>query len=463
MKEYDLIVIGTGAGLSLASRARGKDMKVALVENGPLGGTCLNRGCIPSKVLIYPAEVRRMVEEARAVGVNALIESMDFELVHKRMWDIVLEDRHSIEEGVKQDPGIDLYRTNGRFTAPYTLQVGAEAIKAPRILISCGVRSQIPNIPGLAEVKYQTSETIFDITKLPKSLAILGGGYKACEFGNFFSAFGTDVKIIGRNPKLLPREEPEVSDLMLEKASKYMEVYVNQEVTEVQTSSGGKKVMFQDRASGQRREVEVEEILLSTGVVSNADLLNVTAGGIAVDKDNYVVVNPYLETNQPNVYALGDIIGRTMFRHTANYHVDVVWRNMFSKNKMPVDEHAVPHAVFGHPEVGSVGMTQAEAKSKGLKILVGTAAYYDTAKGYSMGEKDGFVKVVVDANTLKILGASVIGPQASILVQSVVYLMNAGDQTFIPMAHSQTIHPALSEVVVNAFGNLEDPDHHHDH
>jgi len=462
MKDYDLIVIGSGAGLSFASRARGKDMKVALVENGPMGGTCLNRGCIPSKILTHPAEVIRMIQEADRIGVHAKIESIDFELVKKRMWDLVLADRHGIEEGVKQDEGMDLYRTTAYFVEPYTLQVNEERIKAPRIVIACGVRSQIPTIPGLEGAGYLLSETVFDIASLPKSLIILGGGYKACEFGHFFSAFGTSVTIIGHNPKLLPREEPEISDIMLDKVSEYITVHVNKEVTEVRKGPSGKVVVFKDRTTGEVKEATADELLVSTGVVSNGDTLNAGAASLTLDKNNYIVVNQFLETSQPGIYAMGDIIGRTMFRHTANYHVDVVWRNMFSKNKMPVDEHAVPHAVFAHPEVASVGMTQEEAKAKGIKIFVGKASYYDTAKGYAMNEGDGFVKVVVDANDLKILGASIIGPNAAIMLQALVYLMNAGDQSLTPIAKSQTIHPALSEVVVNAFGNLEDPEHHHD-
>lgn len=463
MKDYDLIVIGSGAGLSFASRARGKDMKVALIENGPMGGTCLNRGCIPSKILTYPAEVVRLIQEAGKIGIHAKIERIDFDLVRKRMWDLVLGDRHGIEEGVKQDDGMDLYRTTAYFVEPFTLQVNEERIKAPRIVIACGVRSQIPKISGLEEAGYLLSETVFDITSLPKSMIILGGGYKACEFGHFFSAFGTKVTIIGHNPKLLPREEPEISEAMLDKVGKYNTVHVNKEVTEVKRGPSGKTVVFKDRATGEMNEATADEILVSTGVVSNGDTLNAGAAGIALDKNNFVVVNQFLETSQPGIFAMGDIIGRTMFRHTANYHVDVVWRNMFSKNKLPVDEHAVPHAVFAHPEVASVGMTQEEAKAKGIKMFIGKAAYYDTAKGYAMDEEDGFVKVVVDANDLKILGASIIGPNAAILLQSLVYLMNAGDQSLTPIAKAQTIHPALSEVVVNAFGNLEDPEHEHDH
>ncbi|QLH75743.1 MAG: dihydrolipoyl dehydrogenase [Methanomassiliicoccales archaeon] len=461
MKEYDLIVVGSGAGLSLASRARQKDMKVALVENGPLGGTCLNRGCIPSKILTYPAEIVRTIQNAWSIGVNARVESTDFNLVKKRMWDLILPDRKGIEEGIKRDHGIALYHTTGTFVGPFTMKVDDETIKAPRIVIACGVRSQIPEIPGLKENGFLLSETIFDIVKLPKSMVILGGGYKACEFGHFLSAFGVDVTIIGHNPFLLPREEPEVSEMMLAKAMGYMKVHVNKEVTEVRKGPNGKMVIFRDRSTKEFGEATAEEILVTTGVVSNADTLNLPSTGVQLDTKGYVVVDQYLETTQPGIWAMGDVIGRTMFRHTANYHVDVVWRNMFSKNKTPVDEHAVPHAVFAYPEVASVGMTLEDARRKGIKVLVGRADYFDTAKGYAMNEKDGFVKVIVEANTYKILGASIIGPHASILLQSLVYLMNAGDQTFIPIAKSQTIHPALSEVVVNAFGNLEDPDHVH--
>lgn len=463
MKEYDLIVVGTGAGLSFASRARGKDMKVALVENGPMGGTCLNRGCIPSKILIHPAEVFRIIRDAKEIGIDARVDHLDFELVQKRMWDMVRPGRDGIEEGVKQDEGISLYRTTGYFIAPYTMQVDDEQIKAPRIVLACGVRSQIPNVPGLEGTGYLLSETVFDIPKLPRSLVILGGGYKACEFGNFFSAFGTSVTIIGHNPKLLPREEIEVSDLMLEKARTYMDVHVNKEVTEVKKTQNGKIVVFKDRTSGEFAETTSDEILVTTGVVSNADTLNASSAGIELDRNKFIIVDQFLETSQPNIYAMGDVIGRTMFRHTANYHVDVVWKNMFSRTKQPVDEHAVPHAVFGHPEVASVGMTEDEARAKGLKYLIGRSEYWDCAKGYAMGERDSFVKVIVEAESLKILGASIIGSHAAILVQPLVYLMNTGDRSFIPLAKSQTIHPALSEVVVNAFGNLMDPAHEHHH
>lgn len=463
MREYDLIVIGTGAGLNVASKARDQDLKVALVEDGPLGGTCLNRGCIPSKILIEPANAVRQAEDAKRIGVSTKVEGMDFQVVRKRMWDLVLSDRGGMEKGVASDQGLDFFHVRAEFVGTRRLQVGAEQITAPKVMIACGVRTSVPQVKGLEEVGYLTSETVFDIQHIPPRLAILGGGYKACEFAHFFTAFGTDVTIIGRNPVLLPREEPEVSALVLKKMSELCEVQVNHEAVEAKRSSEGKLLMHKDRSSGASSEVLVDEILVATGVRSNADMLQVSSSGVQVDEKGYVMVNEYLETNVPGIWAFGDVIGRNMYRHTANYESDVAWVNAFGKQKVKLLEHAVPHAVFAYPEVAGVGMTEAEAKKRGRRYFIGRAEYIDTAKGYAMAEEDAFCKVIVDAETMRILGAHVVGPHASLLVQPIVYLMNAGDGTFNPIARSQTIHPALSEVMVNAFANLSDPEHHHEH
>lgn len=463
MREYDLIVIGTGAGLNVASRARANNLKVAIVEDGPLGGTCLNRGCIPSKILVEPANAVRQAEDAKRIGVTVKIESMDFQLVRKRMWDLVLHDRGGMERGVASDPGLVFYNVRGEFVGNKKLQVGAEQITAPKIMIACGARTSVPTIKGLDEAGYLTSETVFNIQHVPKRLAILGGGYKACEFAHFFTAFGTEVTIIGRNPVLLPREEPEISQLVLKKMSELCDVHVNHEEMEVKTSNEGKILTHKDRATGAISEVTVDEILVATGVRSNADLLLVSQTGIQLDEKGFVLVNEYLETNVPGIWAFGDIIGRNMYRHTANYESDVAWYNAFGKQKVKLLEHAVPHAVFAYPEVAGVGLTEAAAKKRGRRYFVGRAEYIDTAKGYALGEEEGFCKVIVDAETTRILGAHAVGPHASLLVQPIVYLMNAGDGTFNPIARSQTIHPALSEVMVNAFANLSDPEHHHEH
>jgi dihydrolipoamide dehydrogenase len=463
MKEYDLIVIGSGAGLNIVSKARRRGMKVALVENGPMGGTCLNRGCIPSKVLVTPAELIRVIADAKRIGIHAKVEKADFQLVRRRMVELIHPDRDGILESVQADDGLDLYPTTAYFTGKYALQAGDEQITAQRIIIAIGTRTAVPVIPGLLDAGFLTTEDFFDISELPESMIILGGGYKACELGMFLASFGCSTTIIGRNSRLLKNEEPEISEIMLSKSREYMEVRVNQEVTAVKMENGQKVVAYQDRITGQRQEARAQQILVTTGVMSNSDWLRPQVAGIALDKNNYVIIDKFMETNVPGIFAIGDIIGRTMFRHTANYHAELVWYNMFGAKKVELDEHAVPHAVFSYPEVGSVGLTQEECKRKGYKILVGTSEYMDCAKGYAMGDEEGFVKVIVDQGSRMILGAHIIGAHAAILVQQVVYLMNSGDQTYMPLARSQCIHPALSEAVTRAFAALKDPEHEHRH
>jgi mycothione reductase len=453
VKKYDLIVIGTGAGMNVASNAAAHGMKVAVVDRGPLGGTCLNRGCIPSKVMLYPADVIRMAEEAKTLGVHFKVEQIDFDQIMKRVWGIVLRDRHDMERGVAQSPEIDFYNVVGAFVSDYTMQVGEETISADKVVIAAGARPHIPPIDGLEEVGYQTSATIFDIKEPPKSLVIVGGGYIAAEFAHFFSAIGTEVIVVGRNPRLVPEEEPEVSELLQQKMSRYCQVHTNHEVLAAEVQDGLKAVRAIDRTDDQTHTFRGQEILVAAGRWSNADLFKPEKTGVETNEQGWVRIDPFMQTTKERIWALGDAVGRHMFRHTANYHAALVWQNAFGDHKHRLDEHAVPHAVFTYPQIGAVGMTEEEAK-EGHEILVGIGRYIDTAKGYAMAEEDGFVKVIVENETGRILGAHVIGPEASVLVQELVYLMNAGEEDYLPLARAQTIHPALSEVVVNAFGNL---------
>ena len=380
------------------------------------------------------------------------------------MWDLVLRDRHGMEEGVAADGGLDFYHTTARFIGPYTLQVGQEQIKAPKIVLAIGVRTFIPDIPGLRETGFETSESIFDMQTLPRSLIILGGGYKACEFGHFFSAFGTKVSIIGHNLHILPREEAEVSDLVQAKMMEYLNLKVNQDVVSVRKGEKGKIVVIKDRVTGL-----VEETRGGRDPANHRGAEQCRqdrAGGIRhPDRPRKV----HHRERVP-----GDQRARHI-RHGRHHRQDDVPAHRqlpcaalldqsFAKNKVKLDEHAVPHAVFGYPEVASVGMTAGGGQGQRHQGLGrDRASTIDCAKGYAMGERDSFAKVVVDMTNYNIIGVSAVGTNASILVQAMVYLMNAGDHTYIPLARSQTIHPALSEVMVNAFGNLHDPEHVHVH
>lgn len=466
MEEYDIIIVGSGAGMNIVDPAVNAGHRVALVENGPLGGTCLNRGCIPSKMWIYPADIIREMEDAARIGVHARLERADFDLIRRRTWDVVLHDREHIEEAVRMDPRMKLYNLQGRFVGDHTLEVGNERIHAPSIVLAAGARSHIPPIPGLEKVPYRTSENIFDITALPKSIIMIGGGYKSCEFAHFFSAMGTRVSIVQRNVRLVPEEEPEMSFVVKKKLGEHVSISTNQTVREVRPVSGGVEVVREDRGTGAVASEEAEMLFIGTGMQSNADLLNVSATGVETDALGYIKVDRFLRTTAPGIWALGDITGHHMFRHTANYESQVVWYNMNNQELAETDEHAIPHAVYTYPTVGSVGMTEEAAKTNGLKYLVGYSRYANVAKGNAMADDTGLVKVVVEKGTRRILGVHIAGKDADLLVQQMVYLMNAGDMSYMPMARSQVIHPALSEVLISALGRLSDPEqmeHEHVH
>jgi dihydrolipoamide dehydrogenase len=467
VKKYDLIVIGTGAGMNVAANATAQGHRVAIVDSGPLGGTCLNRGCIPSKVLLYPADVIRTLQEASRIGVHATLDRVDYDLIVERMWKTVLDGRHEMERGVALSDEIDFYNDVGSFVSDYTLQVGGKRIHSKRIVIASGARPTVPPIEGLNETGYLTSATLFDLTEPPKSLIIVGGGTIAVEFAHFFSAIGTQVTLVGRNPKLLPREEPEISALLQREMSRYMQIHTNHEALQARTIDGQKTITARDRETGQAHTFYGHEILLAAGRRSNADLLKPERTGVETDERGWIVVDPYLQTTKPGIWAMGDAINHHQYRHTANYHASLVWQNAFRGHQVALDEHAVPHAVFTHPQVASAGLTQAQAEQD-YDILVGIKPYTDTAKGYAMGQEDAFFKVVVENGTGRILGAHAIGPHAAMLVQQLVYVMHADEGTYLPLARAQTIHPALSEVVVGALGNLQPVgahghEHHHRH
>jgi mycothione reductase len=463
MEEYDLIIIGSGAGMNVASKAVQGGLRVALVEHGLMGGTCLNTGCIPSKILLYPADVIRELQEAGRIGVEAAVTSVDFSLILRRMRSFVKVDREQMEQGLSMVEGLTWYRETGEFVDEHQLRVGEQTITAPKIIIASGARAVVPPIEGLEETGYLDHVSVLDLEALPESLILIGGGYIACEYGHFFSALGTRVTVLEMMPRLLLGEDPEISEVVRRVFSRYADVFTNHRVEKVERKGDRKVVTAVDTESGERREFSAQEVMLAAGVRSNSDLLKPEKTGVETDERGWIKVNPYLETTKPGIWALGDATGRFMFRHNANYEAEIVATNALSDHRHEVDYHAVPHAVYGFPQVGAVGLTEAQAKEAGYQILVGRASYMDVTKGYAMGEEDGLVKVVVEQGSGKILGCHIVGPHAAILVQQIVYLMNAGQRDYIPLADSQVIHPALSEVVINAFGNMAPPDHVHAH
>jgi dihydrolipoamide dehydrogenase len=457
METFDVIVIGSGSGMIVAANAVANGFRTALVESGKMGGTCINRGCVPSKMLIYPADVAAMIREAEKLGIKATIDSIDFSKITSRMRKLVTEDVERQAKAVETDTRITWFKDVAEFVSDYTLKAGDHVIKADRIFIVSGARPDTPPLRGIENVNYLTSDTVLNLEKLPKSLVIVGGGYIAAEYGHFFSSLGTAVTIIQRSPRILPEEEPEISELLTEEMSKRLEIFTNYEATEVKEGKGNKTVIAKGRADGQIKEFSGEALLIAVGRVPNSDTLKPEKTGVELDKRGYVNVNQFLETRKKNVFAFGDAIGKQMFKHVANYEAHIAWHNAVHDHKIEVDYSAAPHAVFTHPQVASVGMKEAEAMQAGYKILVGRAFYKDTAQGAAIAETKGFVKVLVQQKTGKILGGHIIGPYASMLIQEIINAMAEGERTFVPIIRGMHIHPSMSEVVQNAFGSLTEP------
>jgi len=463
MKNYDVLVIGTGSGMSIAEAALNREMEVAVVEDGPLGGTCLNRGCIPSKMVIYPADVINIIREAGKLGIKASIEEIDFAHIMERSAKMVEEDVGHMEAGVRHAHGLTMYRDVGEFVSDYTMTVAGETIMAENVFIVSGARPLIPPIEGLERVSYLTSRNVWDIRERPESIIIVGGGFVAVEFAHFFSSVGSAVTLLSRSPRLIKFAEPEVSELLGREMGSRMDIHYNVEAVEARKRGGLKEVATKNKITGEMRQFRAEEIMIAAGRRSNADLLKTEKTGVETDRRGYIVVNEYLETSKPRIWAFGDAIGKHMFKHVANYEAGIAWNNFAHQHKEAVDYSAVPYAVFTHPQVAGVGMTEQQAVDAGHDILIGSYEYANTAKGAAMGVSEAFVKIVIDAATYKILGGSIIGPYAPILMQEVINAMNTADGTVDSIHKAMYIHPAVPEVVQRAFFNLRRPGNAHEH
>ncbi len=454
MREYDYVIIGGGtAGLVLLYKAIDKGKRIALIDKGTIGGTCANTGCVPSKMLIYPADVITAVQHAAKLGIHAEINSIDFSSIMRRMREYVAENRKTMEEGLKDIKDVDYFRDEAHFVEDYTLEASGERIRGRQIFIASGSRVMIPPIKGLGTIDYLTNATLLGLTEKPESMIIIGGGYIAAEYGHFYAAMGTRVTIIQDSDRLLPDEEHEISDLLLQEFKKRMTIHTNMHAEEAQKEGRGYTIKGKDNKTGEMKSFTAQKVLVAAGRRSNADLLKVENTGIMTDEKNYIKVNDHLETSKPNIWAFGDAIGRQMFTHAGDREAEIAWHNATSGRKKKMDFAVVPHAVYTHPQIASIGLTEMQAK-KHHAILVGKAGYADIVLGNAMEQDIGFAKAIVEKQTRKILGFHIIGPEAPILLQEVANAMAKG-MSVDDIMEGLHIFPSLSELVPEALGNLE--------
>src|SRR3989449_3394182 len=341
MKEYDLIVIGSGSAMNIVEPMiqDNPNIRIAVIDKDEPGGICLTRGCIPSKILLYPAELVRKIEEARELGIDTQIKKISFEFVMDRMRKLIYKDIDQIRESLSTSENIDYYHAPAEFTAPYTLKVAGTEMRSKLIFLCIGSEATIPSIIGLDKIHYHTSDTILKLTELPESMIIVGAGYIAAEFGHFLSSMGCKVTIIGRNPYFVPEEEPEVSNLLKKVLGRHISIITNHEVKEVRENAGLKEVLAVERTTGKRMTVTAREILIATGRGPTTKILHPERSGVNVTQEGWLAVNDYLETSQPGIWAIGDADGQYLFKHVANYESTVVYNNAVLKQNVKVDYH----------------------------------------------------------------------------------------------------------------------------
>ncbi len=455
MKEYDVIVIGSGSGLTLVSKALKANLSVALVAKRFLGGTCLNVGCIPSKTLIYPAGLVEEIGKADGLGVKASIVTVDFKAIMERMRGVVDRGVAFNREWVTNTPNLDFYEAQGYFIDKYAMEIrNGPQIKAGTVFIASGAQPAIPRIKGLDEDVYMTNETVLRLKARPPSLLIIGAGYIGVEYAHFFAAMGTRVTLVESKDRLVSNEEPEISELLEKELNKRISVYTSMEIIEI-AKRGSQYVAHAKTASGVEKDLAAESILVATGRKSNAASLNLKATGVETDERGFIKVDDYLETTQNDIWAVGDATGRQMFTHAADAEVETAWHNARSgeqneRAKFPFS--MVPHAVYTHPQIASIGMHEAEAREH-FDVLIGKANYSDTAQG-DIRMDEGFAKAVVEKKSGRILGFHIIGPEAPELIQEVVTAM-ANGLTSQSVAASMHIFPSMSELIPAALNNLQ--------
>lgn len=455
IERFDAIVIGTGqAGPSLAVRLAGAGRKTAILERKRFGGTCVNVGCIPTKTLIANARAAHVVRHAADMGVavDGTVR-VDMPKVKARKDAIVAESTGNIQKWLRGTPNVTVIEGHGRFTSPHVVQVGDRLLEAPEIFINTGGRPTIPAIGGLDQVDYLTSSGMMDIDFLPEHLLVLGGSYVGLEFAQMYRRFGSRVTVVEMASRLVSREDPDVSlglQAILEREG--VKVRLNAECLRVAKHPDG--VAMHVSCDVEPLEIPGSHVLLAVGRVPNTDDLGLDAAGVATSKRGFIEVDDQLATNVPGIWALGDVNGRGAFTHTSYNDYEIVAANLLDHDRRRVSERLPVYALFTDPPLARAGMSMSEARASGRPLLVGRRAMARVGRARERGETQGFMQVLVDAETKKILGAALLGIEADEAIHCIIDVMNAG-APYTAISRAVHIHPTVSELIPTVLGELK--------
>ncbi len=443
MTSHDAIIIGSGqAGNPLAQKLADLGWSVALVEREHLGGTCVNTGCTPTKTMIASAQVAHYARHAGRWGVRTGEVSVDLPAVVARKERVVNQWRAGQEKKVRERPTLRLYRGAARFVGPRQVRVGDDVLDGKRVFINTGTRPAVPPLEGLDRVRYLTNASLLDLRELPEHLLVLGGGYIGLEFGQMFRRFGSRVTVVHRGTEVLPREDADVAgELRRALEAEGIRFLLDARATRVEERDGRPVLTVE---AGRREELHGSHLLVATGRRPNTDDLGLEAAGVEVTREGFVRVNNRLETTAPGVWALGDVKGGPAFTHISFNDYQIVYANLVEDKDLTTDHRPVPYAVFTDPQLGRVGLTEREARASGRKLKIGTMPVAWVARAIERDETAGLMKIVVDADTDRILGAAVLSAEGGELVQILGFVMLAGAPSAL-LKGAVYIHPTLAE------------------
>jgi len=449
--KFDAIVIGSGqAGKPLSYALADLGWKVAFIERAELGGSCINTGCTPTKTMVASAQVAHYARNAARWGVHTNDVSVDLPAVVARKNKVVQGFRDAIQRRIDAKQNITLVRAHGRFTGPHQVEAGGQTFESEKIFIDTGTRPEIPKIPGMDSVPFLTNASVMELLEIPKHLLVLGGGYIGLEFGQMFRRFGSRVTIIHKSERILPREDPDITQ-ELQKAleAEGVEFALGGTTTRVENRSGEIALAYETKQGS--KTISGSHLLVATGRKPNTDDLGLDKAGIATDPRGYIKVNGRMETSAAGIWAMGDVKGGPAFTHISYNDYQIVYANLIEGKNLTIEHRYLPYALFTDPPLGRVGITEQDARTSGRKFKMGTYPMANVARAIERDETVGLMKVIVDGENDRILGAAILGSEGGELVQILGAMILAG-APYTVLKGAVYIHPTLAE---GFFGLME--------
>jgi pyruvate/2-oxoglutarate dehydrogenase complex dihydrolipoamide dehydrogenase (E3) component len=458
--KYDVIVIGAGqSGVPLATRMASAGKKTLLIEREHLGGTCVNNGCIPTKTLIASARTAYMARRAADFGVQISGDiRVDMKAVKARKDAVVQESVTGLTKWLSSTPDVSVVFGHARFVSPTSVQVNGEVMEAAQIFINTGARPIVPDWPGLADVPYLTNTSMMALDELPEHLLIVGGSYIGLEFAQMYRRFGARVTVVEQGDRIIAREDAEVSSevqaILEREGVQFVLGARDMEVALTASGEDKKDIHFSALVSGKKQELQCSHLLLAVGRKPNSDDLGLQAAGIDIDKRGYITVDDELRTNVPGVWAMGDVNGRGAFTHTSYNDFEIIAANLLDNDTRQVSDRILAYALYIDPPLARIGMSETEVRASGKPALMGVMQMARVGRARERGETQGFMKVLVDAQTKRILGAALLGIEADEVIHSLLDIM-AADVPYTVIQRAMHIHPTVSELVPTLLGSLK--------